>query len=131
MRALLVSLALLGACEGAKPEPRIELITKKSHRDARAPDEAAVSCTRVLDQISRALFAYDPQYVSFASMYAPKLRASCTDDGWPDELKRCIVDATPDALAHDHACEKLVTPELAEKVAKRFGASASGLSFGR
>jgi hypothetical protein len=162
MRALVVSLALLGACNrGATPEPRpdretlqapVVIVTKSeitykgqlidtveselrfpaTEAGVRAPDAVAeASCSRVLQQIRSAVFAYDPQYLSLAETYAPKLLVSCQADGWPDNLKRCIVDATPQALAHEHACENLVTSELTAKVGKRFGVSTSGLSFGR
>jgi hypothetical protein len=149
MRALLVSLALLGACDaGAKPEPRpdrdtlqkppVIIVTKGeiTFRDKlEAPDAGALdvvpSCTQVLEQLSKALFAYDPSYVALTVSYRPKVLASCQDDGWTDELKRCILEATPEGLAHDHACEPLITDDLRQKVAKRLGLSTGTGSSAR
>jgi hypothetical protein len=164
MRALLLTLVVLGACDaGAKHEPRPEpdtlqkapiiIVTKgeityqgqlvatvdssahvieagNGHPiDAANSAEVAqsVSCTRVLQQLRSAVFAYDPQYIALSATFASKVVASCQDDAWPDELKRCIVDATPEALAHAHACENVVPAELWPKIAKRFGVSRDSL----
>ena len=132
MRALLVSLALLGACDaGAKPEPRPRVDQAALVRHASTDPFVDVDCSAVVAKVPSVIFAYDPKYFALATMIAPTLRASCIEDAWPEPLRRCIVQATPDALVDENACRYLVSPELAAKVAKRFGTTADGLSLGR
>jgi hypothetical protein len=90
----------------------------------------SVPCDWLVQKVPSIAFAYDAKYVALATTLMPPLLASCTNDHWPEDLKQCLLASSPQQLVHEHACDKLVTPELAEKVAKRFGTTASGLSFG-
>lgn len=79
---------------------------------------ATPTCGEVMEHLNSALFTYDPKYVALAGTYATRVLASCHDDGWPDALKHCIVSTPPRALL-DHACDKQVSDELAQKVLAR------------
>lgn len=109
----------VSACDSsARSEPTRELMAIK---------EAACDCDAVSAKVPSVLFAYDPGYFAFAATIRPKVHDSCIEDAWPEPLRRCIVTAKPDALAHDHACEYLVSFELAEKISKRFGIPVDSL----
>jgi len=113
----LVVVALVAACDaGAKPPGAGSACGET--RSAAAPATAPPACGEVIEHLNSALFTYDPKYVALAGTYATRVLASCHDDGWPDALKRCIVSASPRALL-DHACDKHVSDELAEKVLAR------------
>jgi hypothetical protein len=125
---VLCAVAVLAGCENDRDRPPehlapVVIVTKselRRHGGLEPPDGGAIetTCGEVMEHLNSALFAYEPRYMALAGSYATRVLASCHDDGWPDALKQCIVTSTPRALL-DHACDKLVSDELAHKALAR------------
>ncbi|HUS29400.1 MAG TPA: hypothetical protein VMZ53_12865 [Kofleriaceae bacterium] len=80
---------------------------------------APTSCVALMPRIRAAVVAYDASYTMLVDHALPTILASCLNDDWPLELRTCIAQSNPDALAHEHACEKLVPVELEKKLRAR------------
>jgi hypothetical protein len=72
-----------------------------------------------MPRIRAAVVEYDANAGMLIDHMMPKLLASCFDDKWPPELRACIAAQTPRALAFEHACDGLVSPELEQQVRAR------------
>jgi hypothetical protein len=99
----------------------IRCVDRKDQRLGSFHPASKTPCEKVVEKVPSLLYEYEPRLFSLAMQIRPTLLASCNEDGWSEPLKACILASTPKALVREHACSKLVSPELSAKIAGRFG----------
>jgi hypothetical protein len=66
----------------------------------------------------------DPQMQQMMTRALTAMQESCEQDGWPDALKKCTLEAgdTSDAMG---ACNVHIPPALQQKIAERMSKAMS------
>jgi hypothetical protein len=108
-----VLLAQVAAC-GRDPPAR-------DHAPPTAPPAAGCAevAARIGDTLRPQLAPDDRRMAEMFEGAIGVMRASCEEDGWPEAVKRCLLDATPpspDALA---ACNQQMPAELQQQIQAR------------
>ena len=85
-----------------------------------APSEAA-DCGDVIARLTRAIPDLSAGDGSIQLMAV--LKVSCVEDGWPDTLKRCMLDAKADPTGGFKACSQNMPPAIKDKVTARITAA--------
>jgi hypothetical protein len=83
--------------------------------DAKPP---SADCAQIADKIRASKLPAEPATLAIIDRLIPAIKASCLDDGWPDDAKACFVAAKPDgpSLA---ACDRMLPRSVQEKIAHR------------
>jgi hypothetical protein len=68
----------------------------------------------------------DPQLRAQLDRTMDVMRQSCAEDGWPDDLKQCVMSSPPGALQGMQACNDKMPKELQAKLTARLMSSMQG-----
>ncbi len=86
------------------------------------PKVEATGCAPVVARI-RATIAgavgNDPTATQMVDTATAVIAASCAEDGWPEEVRRCILEAPGDGPEAMNQCEQVFPPALREKLEER------------
>ena len=82
----------------------------------------SADCADVVRRVREAVAA--DAVGSDAQRLIDQMQASCTEDAWPEPLKRCIVAAKPRDRAALDKCNELMPKELQDKIQQRMMANA-------
>jgi len=85
--------------------------------DTRPPSPEAV-CAQIADKIRASKLPAEPATIAIIDKLIPAIKASCVDDGWPDDAKACFVAAKPDA-ASLMTCDRMLPRAVQDKLAHR------------
>ena len=107
--ALLFGLVACQPQDSGAPVPR-----------AQAP---GADCSEVVARVHQAVDAQVAQVGSAAHTLVdkmlPAMQQSCEHDGWPAELRACIVTSAPGDMQAMQRCTTAMTPELQAKLQRR------------
>jgi hypothetical protein len=86
-------------------------------------------CGEVIARIEAAItpsMHTDPQLRAQLDRTMDVMRQSCAEDGWPDDLKQCVMSSPPGALQGMQACNDKMPKELQAKLTARLMSSMQG-----
>jgi hypothetical protein len=79
-------------------------------------------CGTVIDRIAAAMpnsVSSDPSMRAQFTRTMDVMRASCAEDGWPDDLKKCVLAAPPGATSTMQQCNDKFPKALQDKMTTR------------